>query len=339
MRSIFYIAFFLLASTLSAQNIKVLHYTETSGFDHRTREVSLEMLKRFSNLSVTDDQTGETFSNIDSLLSYDVIIFSNTSGDKILDQTQQENFETYIDLGGNLMGIHAASDTYRHSSANGGSKGSWDFYAETLGGSVQQNPNHVRGTPFYNMYSLEDHATLDDLPDPWGKNEEYYYWENGFLDSDNNVVLEVETTVGPNGMVNSYDSARAVSWYKVLSSGSKVFYTSMGHASSNFTSDTLFQRHIENAIHWCSSETTSSSFSAIDGLKTYPNPSSGRITLETPKYPASVYIFGMNGNIYHSEIINKPKTIINIDKLPAGVYILELFIGNKKMTSKFIRSD
>ena len=66
--------------------------------------------------SVTDDGTGDQFSDLSELLQFDAIIFSNTSGDAILNTAQRQNFETFIASGGSMMGIHAASDTYRHPS-------------------------------------------------------------------------------------------------------------------------------------------------------------------------------------------------------------------------------
>ena len=45
--------------------------------------------------------------------------------------------------GGGYLGIHAASDTYRHSTANGSSTGTWDWYAEMAGASVQEGPNRL----------------------------------------------------------------------------------------------------------------------------------------------------------------------------------------------------
>jgi type 1 glutamine amidotransferase len=238
---------------------QLLHYTETSGFDHGTRAVSLSMFEAIGVLDgylVVDDQDGSEFDSLTGLLQYDAILFSNTSGDAILDSAQRSHFESYIAAGGNLMGIHAASDTYRHSTANGGSTGTWDFYAETVGGSVQQTPNHVAGTPSYMMSHVGMHQSTMNIPDPWTKNEEYYYWLNGYYDSTNVEVLEVEQTTGPNGMVNDYDSTRAMSWYRELSTGSRVFYTALGHAQSNFTSDTLFRQHIRDALEWLTDGTT-----------------------------------------------------------------------------------
>ena len=262
---------------LPAFGQNVLHYTETSGWDHGTRDVSLAMFQAIAaehGFVVTNDNDGSGFSELSTLQQFDVVVFSNTSGAALLDEVQRANFEAYIAGGGSVLGIHAASDTYRHSTANGNNTGAWDFYAELIGGSVQENPNHVDGTPLYAMNHIGTHASTADLPDPWAKNEEYYYWEGGYYRTDNVPVLEVEETVGPNGQVNSYDAPRPMSWYRELPEGGRVFYTALGHAGSNYTSDALFRQHIEDALLRLLVTETSlpPSTTTTAGLRCWPNP-------------------------------------------------------------------
>ncbi len=242
---------FFQGSVLSGQ--KILHFTATSGYDHQTRTVSYQMfdsIGQLSGIQVDNDSTGVTFNSLNDLLQYDAIVFSNTSGDAILTPQAMQHFEWYIQSGGSLLGIHSATDTYRHSSANGNNTGTWDFFPEILGASVQQFPSHVYGVPMYRIDQIQSHPVLNSLPDPWFKEEEYYYWEQGYFDSSVYVLHQVEVTIGPNGMVNSYDSSRAVSWIRLTPGGGKIFYTSLGHSPSNFTSDTSFIRLIKNAVEW-----------------------------------------------------------------------------------------
>lgn len=312
------------------QVTRVLHYTETSGWDHQTRTVSFEMFQQMGaehGFTVDDDNTGDAFDSFANLQQYDAIIFSNTSGDAILSTAQQQNFESYMNSGGVFIGIHAASDTYRHSSANGNNTGSWDWYAELLGASVQENPNHVSGTPVYRIDALVTHPLLSGVPDPWDKAEEYYYWEHGYFDPSNTVLQEVEQTVGPNSEVNSYDAARPVSWYSILPSGGRVFYTALGHAASNYTSDTSFYRLLTNAVLWTGEPTSSESLShRKNDMTIYPNPAGQQLTVRfsggnTAQQLCLYDVFGKEWGRWRKDT---DRMDIDLSALNPGIYFVEL---------------
>ena len=312
---------FLFTCTVHAQH--VLHFTATSGFDHGTREVSLAMFSATGGelgVEVVDDPTGITFADAGALAQFDVVVFSNTSGNNILDATQRTNFEAWVNAGGHVMGIHAASDTYRHSTANGNSTGTWDFYAELIGASVQEDPNHVDGTPAYALEHIGLHPSTAGLPDPWVKNEEYYYWENGYYDPTNNVVLEVEQTVGPNGLVNSYDAARPMSWYRELSSGSRVFYTALGHAQSNYTDDGLFRQHITQALWWLLQDAMAVAVPSPSAIRVFPNPANEEVWIEGFD-PGSLQLLDMCGTVLQLQV-DRPDGRLRTAELPNGTYLL-----------------
>lgn len=236
------------------QTKRLLLYTETGGFDHKTRTAAESMFSQLGNthqFTVLHDEDGSTFNSLDSLKTYSIVVFCNTSGDNILSTTQQQNFQAYMNDGGAYLGIHAASDTYRHSSANGPNTGTWDWYAEMMGGSVQNSPNHTVNNFSGTMDHEGTHPSIMGLPNPWEKDEEYYYWENGYLKVDIQSVLTVRSTGG-----DSYDAARPMSWYLTSTpdgNPARIFYTALGHNASNFTNDTDFIKHIEQATVWAGS--------------------------------------------------------------------------------------
>lgn len=322
-----------LVSNMKAQPFKILHYTETSGYDHQTRGVSYAMFQDLgssSNITVDDDQDGDSFNAISNLETYNAVIFSNTSGDAILDSTQRAVFEQYIEGGGSYLGIHAASDTYRHSTANGINTGAWDFYAELMGASVQQNPNHVSGTPLYALDHLAIHPSTENLPVPWMKYDEYYYWENGYFGPNNISVLEVEETLGPNNMINSYDAARPMSWYRLLPQGGKMFYTALGHSTSNFTSDTLFRNHIRDALLWIleSPVSISERSQTPTTIKIEHNVLS--VNGETPQL---VIIRTMMGqNVFEARNSNT----LNLIGIAHGIYLVIVDTENGRSTQKLL---
>lgn len=242
----------LLPFCLFAQK-RILHYTQTTGWDHGTRGVSLQMFQQLgaaNNFSVDNDDNGNSFNSLSTLQQYDVIVWSNTSGSHNLNGSQRANFEAYIRAGGNYLGIHAASDTYRHSSSNGGGTGAWDFYAESVcGGSVQQNPNHTAQNFNSTMDHVGSHPALENIPSPWNKPEEYYYWEGGYLSPQISEMLRVRSTGG-----QSYDSPRPISWSMELPWGGRSFYSALGHDPSNYTSDNNFRNHIRDGLLWVMEE-------------------------------------------------------------------------------------
>ncbi|TNE64088.1 MAG: T9SS type A sorting domain-containing protein, partial [Bacteroidetes bacterium] len=296
--------------------------------------------------AVVDDNSGDSFNSLDTLRQYAVVVFSNTSGNAILDAGQQANFEAYIDSGGAYLGIHAATDTYRHSTANGGFTGDWDWYAELTGASVQTGPNHVSGTPLYTMQKVMQHPVTDSLPDPWAKNEEYYYWENGYYNPENNVLLEVEQTVGPNGEVNSYDTIRPMAWYRELPSGSRVFYTALGHATENYTDDTLFQALIRDALLWAAWTDTLTTTSMPPGrldIRLYPNPAQDvlhvafsdlntdtallRVTDSSGRVCFSTSMYAPNGHFLQE---------VDCSTWVAGYYLVEVESATKRRVGKVL---
>jgi type 1 glutamine amidotransferase len=327
-----------------AQPMKILHYSETSGFDHQTRAVSIAMFQQLGSqygFTVDHDSTGDAFSTAAGLQLYAAVVFSNTTGDAILDPAQRLNFESYMNAGGNLLGIHSATDTYRHSSANGSSTGTWDFFAETLGGSVQQNPSHVTGTPFYPVYKTAFHPATANLPDPWLKPEEYYYWDSGYLHPGIYILQKVEETVGPNNMVNSYDSSRAVSWVNVPAGGGKVFYTSLGHAASNFTADSLFRTLIRDALLWMLGMTGAPSFSGEANVAfAFPNPWLVNGTLEVflkTRQLAEITLEDLSTGILFRKI-GTSSFIISLTEmgLRPGLYIIRCHSAESNLSKKLI---
>lgn len=317
------------AITFSASAQRVLHFTATSGYDHGTREVSLAMFTAIGNelsVEVVDAPSPSEFPEAADLAEYDAIIFSNTSGNDILDATQRADLEAWVNDGGHVMGIHAATDTYRHSTANGNNTGTWDFYAELIGASVQENPNHVNGTPLYSMQHVGTHASTTDLPDPWLKNEEYYYWEDGYYGPDNDVVLAVEETVGPNGQVNSYDAPRPMSWYRELTNGSRVFYTALGHATNNYTDDPLFREHAKDALAWMLVSTVGIARQVIPRPLVSPNPAQDLVTVVLHRsvhhLPYSI-VDAMGRTAQQGELIgDRPQ--LDVSSLASGTYRLNM---------------
>lgn len=233
----------------SDEIIKVLVFTKTSGFNHNTKNECVSMIEGFAtNLSfqVTVDDSGSEFESAVSLNDFELIFFTNTSGNT-LSTAQRENVETYAAQGGNFISNHAASDSYGHSTAssvNGGGKGEWDWYSENVTGcSVRNGPNHTANNFAATVTVQNQNSDLTNgISFPWDDNEEWYYWEDGYIDTNFTELLRVSDTGS-----NSYDAARMTAHYWERPDGGISFYTSMGHSKSKY-SDTEFVQLMENAF-------------------------------------------------------------------------------------------
>ena len=258
-------------SILVGQTYNVLHYTETTGFNHNTKAVSFAMFNGFAlpGYNITDSNSSAPFdtcytvnANGDTMLNFDVIIWSNTSGCNGLDPNQRAMFQDWVKAGGSCIVIHAGFDTYRHSSANGNCTGNFDFYAEHVaGGSVQQSPNHTKNNYAGVIVSVVSHVTQTLIPNPWNKLEEYYYWENGYLNPNFTTIMQVQSTGS-----KSYDAQRMVVQIHENAWCGRMFATSLGHNKSNFQTDTDFQQLLLNALMWVAGDPCATGFGILDDL-------------------------------------------------------------------------
>lgn len=228
---------------------KVLVFTKTAGFNHGTESESVAMVQQIAssqNFDVVVDNDGSEFNMLANLNQYKIIFFANTSGNTLTD-AQRSNVENYAAQGGNFISNHAASDSYGHSTAStisGNGKGLWDWYAENITGcSVRNGPNHTSNN-FGATVSVENQNTqlTGGISFPWNDNEEWYYWEGGYLNNSFTELLRVSDTGS-----NSYDDARMTAQYWERSDGGISFYSSMGHAESKY-SDSDFVQLMDNTF-------------------------------------------------------------------------------------------
>ncbi len=335
-RHVFTLLFFLLynGQIFSQDTIRILHYTETTGYNHNTKTESKNLfLKICDSLTantafiwvLTSTDSSEIFDDLNALQKFKVVIWSNTSGASGLTTLQQQNYEQYVNAGGNYFGIHAASDTYRHSSANGNNTGVWDFYAETLSGcSVQENPNHTSSSHNNDMNHQVNHPILDSIPDPWNKTEEYYYWENGYLATGFTSLLHVNATG-----VNSYDASRMTAHFKEHVWSSRSFYTSLGHSVNDYSNDLIFETLLKNALLWTAHQENINNINknAISIAEINPNPFSTFIHLtDLPDQNSSLTIYDLQGKQLFTQSQIMTQTI-DLSFLEKGIYLV--VVNNK----------
>jgi M6 family metalloprotease-like protein len=98
------------------------------------------------------------------------------------------------------------------------------------------------------------------------------------------------------------------------------------HMEHNYVLD-----HLEGDVDLTVSFTSTVDVSDTDmrGVKVYPNPASDRITIESPVMITLVRLLDINGQILQN-IDKEASTIdLNLNQLPAGLYVLQIYTGKK----------
>lgn len=338
------ILFTITSFALSAQD-KVLVFTKTNGFAHSSIDDGVALITNLGisngiwTTEVTDNANDFTATN---LSQYKAVIWCNTSGDNLLNDSQKTAFENFIANGGGFLGIHAATDTYRD--------GNWPFYNELVGGIVQSDPptfpNHTSRNHNADMTIVSSHSSVQfmgDVGDTWNKTEEYYYWLNagGYLYSDNINLLIVEATGSEN-----YDESRPMSWYKEYMGG-RSFYTALGHNDSDYNIDDEnnenFIRHIEEGIKYVIGNTLSIGQPSLElSFEASPNPVNNfiKLTTEVDETDKELTIYSINGQQILTERIpaSQNNSIINLAHLSEGLYIGSITSGKKSNSFKIIKN-
>ncbi len=311
--------------------ISVLVYHETGGFRHGSIDAGIAMVTEFGNelgWKVEASQTSDVFAG-DSLSTYDVVIWLNTTGEDLLTDTEEAAFETYIQNGGGFVGVHSATDTYRN--------GSWLWYNDLVGAIVQVNPYHTANNTSAIIDVVGEHAAVEHLGNEWNKKDEYYYWERngGYLFSGNIDLLTVQATGA-----NSYDAARPVTWFKEYDGG-RSFYTALGHNASDYEGDENFRTMLQEAIIWAAEKgelTIADEIAEVDTTLTennvivlFPNPVIDQLYVDTVLLNdvpnGTVSIYGFDGALMKQKIIEGNDPRIDMSDLPAGYYAVVLEIG------------
>jgi cytochrome c len=212
---------------------RVLVFTKTDGFRHSSIEPGKSALQKMGDergFSVDFTEDANQF-NTGNLKKYNAVIWLNTTGD-VLNRTQQEEFERYIQAGGGYVGIHAAADCEYE----------WPWYGQLAGAYFLDHPvNNIQKGKFYVVQ--KDHWATKGMPDQFERTDEFYSFKN--INPAINVLIKIDEKTYEGGK-NGDD--HPMSWYHEFSGG-RSFYTAMGHTDSSF-SESLFLNHVWAGINY-----------------------------------------------------------------------------------------
>ena len=220
--------------SFAAAKKKVLVVSVTKGFRHGSIPLGEEIVKDLgdkSGLWETDfartdaELVQKTFPW--NLKRYDLVFLNNTTQD--IPIRDRQAFLDWIKAGGNVAGLHAATDTYHGDKEFIGMMG-----AEFKTHGAQSEVDYLIPDP--------KHPAVKGLPDHWTHPEEVYQFHN--YSTDNMHVL-IYLDKHPNTLEPGFFP---ISWAKTYGKG-RVFYTAFGHREDLMKGD-YFQKHLLQGMRW-----------------------------------------------------------------------------------------
>ncbi|MFP4289017.1 MAG: ThuA domain-containing protein [Bacteroidales bacterium] len=222
--------------------MKIAVTTKTDGFRHHNIPVAVEAMQKMADannwlLLHTEDSLYFSEGNLDTL---DLVIFLQTTGD-IFDEAQQHDIQKYVENGGGLLTIHSGTVT----------ENDWDWFMEMIGAKFVGHPPVQQG-----KLIVEDcsHPTTSFLPDSiWVIEDEWYSFDRNPR-QDVNVLISIDESSYDVDDNKWFDGANQrmgdhpMVWYRYAGKG-RVYQTALGHPEELY-SDSLFLRHIREAILW-----------------------------------------------------------------------------------------
>ncbi len=212
----------------------ILVFSKTEGFRHESIAEGIKSIKAMAEsqeINVVATEDASYFAE-ESLKGFKVVVFLNTTGD-CLDNTQQYEFQRFIQAGGGYVGIHAAADT----------EYDWPWYGKLVGAYFESHPSDPNVQDGSIDVLNKTHASCSHLPDRWDRTDEWYNYKE--INGDITVLMNLDESTYEGG-TNGKD--HPIAWYHEYDGG-RAFYTGGGHTNESFQDDN-FMQHIWGGIEY-----------------------------------------------------------------------------------------
>jgi type 1 glutamine amidotransferase len=227
----------------------VLVIGQTKGFEHDSVPDAMAAIYNMGKESGLWDTTMRTDTelltkkelknNAKNLNYFDLLVFTSTTGELDMDDSQKQDMLSFIkEDGKGFVGIHAALDTNYN----------WPEYGEMIGGWFDQHPWMTFNAPIIN----EDPSfpAVRHFPSAFVKYDEIYQpkaWSRDKV----NVLLSLDPgklNYENNPRIHRTDHDFPVAWSKSYGKG-RVFYSTLGHTEESWEDPDIRKMYFE-AIKW-----------------------------------------------------------------------------------------
>lgn len=230
------------------RSLRVLVFSKTNSFRHDDgiagARRALDAIAARRGLALFHSENGALFTP-ELLSRFDVVVFSNASGDMLSDE-QDRAFETWLTQGGGWIGLHAAGDL---------SHAAWAWYQQNLIGG--HFIGHILGPQTQAARVVvedREHAVTRDLPPEFTHEEEWYAWDQSARALGFHVLLTVdEASYDPRIRFMGSDTDirmgdHPIVWWRCVGRG-RALYSTMGHWGRAYANPP-YAKLLENALVW-----------------------------------------------------------------------------------------
>ena len=220
----------------------VLLFCGSKGFRHTTcsyGKAAITKLGEESGAFKTICTEDPGFINNDFLAGIDCVIVNNSTG-SFLNEEQRAALVRYVENGGGLVGIHAATDALYD----------WPEYPKLMGGWFDGHPWNEEVTI---DVEVADHPACQGVPNPWRIADEIYQQRDWSRD-DLCVLMSLnteQTNMDKQG-IKREDRDFGIAWCKQVGKG-RSFYTALGHRNE-VMDDPVWQKHFLGGVRWAMGE-------------------------------------------------------------------------------------
>jgi type 1 glutamine amidotransferase len=242
---------FLLAGLMAAGLVqgqsgkRVLVYTRTtvtekSSYVHDNIAASVEALRGIGaakGFAVDASDDPGVFTR-EKLREYRAIIFTSTNNEAFTTDEQRQAFQYFIEHGGGLVGLHAATTTEKQ----------WPFFVGVMGGRFARHPKLQKFTV---QVVDAHHPATRGMPASFAWEDECYFHDSLspnlhiLLATDPSALDDPDKGKFPDSMVGK---VLPLAW-TLTRNGSRTFYTALGHQKERY-SDPFLVKHIQGGLLW-----------------------------------------------------------------------------------------
>jgi type 1 glutamine amidotransferase len=228
----------------------VLVFSKTAGFRHSSIPLGVRAI------TLLGDKTGaftafatedESYFEPEKLKKFDAVFMLNTTenvfrpktGTKEEQDKREEELKKslhdFVSNGGGLIGVHAATDTYKN----------WPEYNKMMGGAFVSHPWHKKvpvkvsdpASPVNAMFDGKDFEIADEI---------YMFRDDTARPTERRFLLEMDIAkMDPKDQAGGKrkDGTYPISWINTYGKG-RVFYCSLGHREEIFWNPTILKHYL-----------------------------------------------------------------------------------------------